>query len=103
MRFSASHCPPSEKLAPFTQLTQRYMVAAVVLSMAAAAFAATTASDPYVPGEGKQALADELSLPLGEFLVDRRCVYTRTDHRQGTCQDDEHLHRGSHAREAHLR
>jgi hypothetical protein len=65
----------------FTQVAPpRSLVAAVVLSMAAAAFAATTASDPYVPGQGRQALADELSLPLGEILVDRRCVYTRTDH-----------------------
>ena len=67
------------QLQPSTRWAMRAVVAALVLSATGAALAATTASDPYVAGEGKPALADELGLPVDDILVDRRCVYTRTD------------------------
>jgi hypothetical protein len=56
----------------------RTALATTVMVSAMVASAATTASDPYVPGEGKEALAAELSVPVSDILVDRRCVYTKT-------------------------
>jgi len=60
-------------------LTIRIAIATMALASALSASAATMAGDPYVPGEGKEALAAELALPVADILVDRRCVYTRTD------------------------
>ena len=56
----------------------RTALATMVIASAMSASAATTASDPYVPGEGKEGLAAELSVPAADILVDRRCVYTKT-------------------------
>ena len=42
--------------------------------------AATMSFDPYVPGEGKDKIAADLAIPVADVVVDRRCVYTRTDH-----------------------
>lgn len=52
--------------------------ALVILNSVASA--ATLDFDPYVPGEGKAELAAELGLSVDEVLVDRRCVYTKTEH-----------------------
>lgn len=51
----------------------------VGLTAALTVTAATTSFDPYVPGEGKHKIASDLAIPAEEILVDRRCVYTRTD------------------------
>jgi hypothetical protein len=54
--------------------------APVVLMLACAAVSAATRDfDPYVPGEGLVKLAAELGLSPQEILLDRRCVYTKTD------------------------
>jgi hypothetical protein len=57
----------------------RLLVVATAIAAAATAGAATLAGDPYVPGEGREKIASDLALPVGDIIIDRRCVYTRTD------------------------
>lgn len=57
----------------------RAAIAAAILTATLSSSAATSSFDPYVPGEGKEKIAADLSIPVADILVDRRCVYTRTN------------------------
>ena len=55
-------------------------IGASCLGAVIAASAATMSFDPYVPGQDKDKIASDLTIPSADILVDRRCVYTRTEH-----------------------
>jgi hypothetical protein len=58
----------------------RIIIVTAGIGAAVAVSAATMSFDPYVPGEGKGKIAADLAIPVADVAVDRRCVYTRTDH-----------------------
>lgn len=58
----------------------RVAMVASIGGSALVASAATMTGDPYVPGQGRDKIAADLGIPAADILVDRRCVYTRTEH-----------------------